>query len=619
MLQKYFPYFNSKKPLIFFVDLLMVPLAWFVAYWIRYNLESIPDFELEEALRALPFTMIIQASCNLFFGIYRGSWRFASLSDIFKITKSVILANAIIIILLFIYNRLDGLPRSILPLYSLFLLSLMSGLRMCFRWLREKKFRAGSGENVFIIGAGEAGELLLRELQRGYSNVYKAVGIIDDNRKKLGQEIHGIRVLGDINELQPLIHQYQVNRIFIATPTASSANMRRIVNACEMVNIPFSTLPSIHDLTSGRISFNDLREVRIEDLLGRDQVSLDWPYIKAAIQHKTILVTGGGGSIGSELCRQIAALSPHALVIVENSEYNLYQIQNDLQANFPELRFTTHLASVTDEPAIRHIFQRHNPSLIFHTAAYKHVPMLENEIRSAVYNNIIGTRVVAESAALFNVEKFILISTDKAVNPTNIMGTTKRTAEIFCQNYNRYSKTKFITVRFGNVLDSAGSVVPLFKAQLKKGGPLTVTHPDIIRYFMTIPEASQLILQATVMGNGGEIYVLDMGEPIKIRYLAEQMIQLSGKKVDEDIKIVYTGLRPGEKLFEELLHENEELLSTGHEKILIARHRQLQWELLVDAFDKLHKACQTCSEQHLKALMQELVPEYSEKVEEIPI
>lgn len=615
--QKLFLLVSNKKFLIFCVDLLMVPIALFVAYWTRYNLETIPNFMIDQALQFLPLIMLTQAACNLYFGIYRGVWRFASLQDINRIIKSVLLGTTITLISFFIYNRLSNIPRSVLPLYAFFLISLLGGLRMGFRWLREKiNYKKIYGENVLIIGAGEAGELLMRELYRN-PGVYNPIGFIDDNKKKRGQEIHGVPVLGDINELPQLVSHHQVNRIFIATPSAASTHMRRIVNACESVNLPFSTLPSINDLTSGRVGINDLRDVCIEDLLGREQVSVDWAHIKSAINHKVILVTGGGGSIGSELCRQIANLSPQEIIIVDNCEFNLYQIQKDLQEAHPGLNLTTHLACVTDETAIRAVFHKHKPKIIFHAAAYKHVPMLENKIRAAVRNNILGTRIVSEAAVFVSAEKFILISTDKAVNPTNIMGTSKRVAEIFCQNYNNHSNTQFITVRFGNVLDSAGSVVPLFRSQLKKGGPLTVTHPEVTRYFMTIPEASQLILQATTMGKGGEIYVLDMGEPIKIRYLAEQMIQLSGKQIDEDIKIIYTGLRPGEKLFEELLHEHEQLLATLHKKILMAKHRQLPWDTLVDTLDKIHLACQENSEEKLLLLMMKLVPEFTQG--DIPI
>jgi FlaA1/EpsC-like NDP-sugar epimerase len=362
---------------------------------------------------------------------------------------------------------------------------------------------------------------------------------------------------------------------------------------------------------SGQVTLNQLREVSIDDLLGREPVALDWQAIESELRGKKVLVTGAGGSIGSELCRQIARLQPALLILLDSGEFNLYSIEMELSKNFSRLRISRCLNDVADRPAIEKVFAEFRPEVVFHAAAYKHVPMLEDQVREAARNNVLGTRIMAEVADSFGCEAFVMISTDKAVNPANVMGTSKRAAEVFCQNLNKRSQTRFVTVRFGNVLGSAGSVVPLFKQQIESGGPVTVTHREITRYFMTIPEACQLILQASVMGDGGEIFVLDMGEPIKIAYLAEQMIRLSGKVPGEDIDIAYTGLRPGEKLYEELFHEKEALESTHHEKILLARHREFDWQRLTEILDGMVIACNSCDEPEIRGFLRELVPEWS--------
>jgi len=363
---------------------------------------------------------------------------------------------------------------------------------------------------------------------------------------------------------------------------------------------------------SGKVRINELREVSIEDLLGREPVSLDWPAIRRELAHKTILITGGGGSIGSELCRQLAQLKPSRLVILDHSEFNLYQIQMELVCKYPDLELQCHLGDVTDRPCVDDVFMRHHPDVVFHAAAYKHVPMLEPQIRQAMRNNVLGTRNVAEAADRTGSGVFILVSTDKAVNPANVMGASKRAAEIFCQNWDAYSETRFVTVRFGNVLGSAGSVIPLFRKQISEGGPVTVTDPRMERYFMTIPEACQLIMQTVVLGKGGEIYVLDMGEPVKISYLAEQMIRLSGKMPGEDVPIEYIGLRPGEKLYEELFHEKEQLEATAHEKVLLARHRKVNWEALNKSLRDMESACEAMDAKALKDLLLLLVPEHDQ-------
>ncbi len=454
----------------------------------------------------------------------------------------------------------------------------LAASRLIVRYSKDRTIYDGAESRVLIVGAGKAGEMLVRDLLRSRDGSYKIVGFVDDKIKNQGREIHGVRVLGSCNEMIDFVERLGVDLIVLAVPSASTQKMRRLVELCEKTGIPFRTLPPLNRLMSGQVTLNQLREVSIDDLLGREPVSLDWKAIDQELRGKTVLVTGAGGSIGSELCRQIARLAPAHLILLDSSEFNLYSIEKELSDSYSELTVSRHLCSVVDKIGVERIFSEMHPEIVFHAAAYKHVPMLEDQIREAVTNNIQGTRTVAQLADRFGSEAFVMISTDKAVNPANVMGASKRAAEIFCQNLNQRSNTRFVTVRFGNVLGSAGSVVPLFSEQIKNGGPITVTHREITRYFMTIPEASQLILQASVMGDGGEIFVLDMGEPIKISYLAEQMIRLSGKVPGEDIDIVYTGLRPGEKLYEELFHEKEALQSTPHRKILLARYRTFDWE-----------------------------------------
>jgi len=399
---------------------------------------------------------------------------------------------------------------------------------------------------------------------------YYPVAFVDDAPYRLRKKIHGIAVVGKCEDIGNVVKKYSIDMIVIAIPSAKAEDMRRIVQYCQDSDVPFQTLPGLADLTDGRVTVQSLREVALEDLLGREQVQLDWKGIKEDIVNKSILVTGGGGSIGSELCRQIANLDPLKLVIIDNSEFNLYSVELELRESFPDLKLEVYLVDVTDKRMVARVFDSCKPEIVFHAAAYKHVPLLEKQVDVAVKNNVLGTNIMAQTAIKNGTEKFILISSDKAVNPTNVMGATKRAAEIVCQNLSNQAQTKFITVRFGNVLGSVGSVVPLFKKQLEKGGPITVTHPNITRYFMTIPEAVSLILQAHSLGEGGELFVLDMGKQIKVQELAEQMIRLAGKEPGVDINIEHVGLRPGEKLYEELFYEHEKQQATAHKKIFRA-------------------------------------------------
>lgn len=590
-------------------DIIVIPLAWFGAFWLRFNLAGIPEEAVTIALLFFPVVLVMQIGAYWSVGLYRGIWQFASLPDLVRIFKAVAIGVLGSLTALFLVTRLQDFPRSALPLYSMLLVLFLGGGRFLVRWLKERNRKISTGQRVLIIGAGQVGEGLVRDLLRDGSRNFVPVAFVDDRRGKQGQDIHGVRVVGHCSDIPKIVAAYNVELIVIAIPSIRAQDMRRIMEHCEDTTCPVRTLPSTRDLVSGRVNIDLLREVSLEDLLGRDPVSLDWNAIGTTIQNEVVLVTGGGGSIGSELCRQIARLNPRRLVVIERSEFNLFSIEQELQTAFPMLSLSPHLVDVNDRIALHEILMSHQPSIVFHAAAYKHVPMLESQPREAITNNILGTRTMAELSQFAKVKKFVLVSTDKAVNPTNVMGASKRASEMICHYYNARGVTQFITVRFGNVLGSAGSVVPIFKQQIEKGGPVTVTHPEVMRYFMTIPEACQLILQSLAIGKGGEIFVLDMGEPIKIQYLAEQMIRLAGKQVGEDIEIAYTGLRPGEKLFEELFHPDEALQPTQHEKIFQAKARQFEDRSFVEILGGFEQAAALYDSPKLCSLLQQLVPE----------
>lgn len=590
-------------------DLAMVALAWLAAYLIRYNFALGPA-EWWAMGKSLIVVLAAQGVMFWQFGLYRSVWRFASLPDLWNIVRAVLLGMLAAGLLLFLLDRFNGVPRSTLVLYPLLLIFLLGAPRALYRIWKDYRLnlsRALGHQRVLIVGAGRAGEMLARDMRR--DDDYLPVGFVDDQRRLRGAKVHGIPVLGTVDDIPAVAGRVAADIVVIAIPSANANQMRRIVERCEQAGLPFRTLPRLDDLMVERTSVLELRDVAIEDLLGRDPIALDWRQISAALAGKTVLVTGAGGSIGSELCRQIARVGPTQLVIFERCEYNLYSIELELRRRFPELIMSAHLGDVTDAAAVEHVFNTHRPQLVFHAAAYKHVPMLQEQPREAVRNNVIGTRIVALAADRLGVETLVLISTDKAVNPTNVMGASKRVAELYCQAMSRRSRTRFITVRFGNVLGSAGSVVPLFQQQIAAGGPVTVTHPDITRYFMTMPEASQLIMQAAAMGEGGEIFVLDMGQPIKIRFLAEQLIRLSGKTPGADIDLVFTGLRPGEKLYEELFYEQEQLGKTANDKILLARSTPVEWDGLNRLVDAMETACAAYDEDAQRLLLHELVPE----------
>lgn len=591
-------------------DLAMVWLTWTAITSFRWSFES----ERPELGMFGPEVWLVLAAQGLVFwitGLYKGLWRFASLPDLWNILRAAILGALAISITLFLYNRLTTVPRTVLLVYSPVLAVLLGMPRLAYRYWKDSRLdflSRSPAMRVLVLGAGRAGDTLVRGLVR--EDRYRLVGILDDNQQIRGARIHGVPVLGNLEQLPDLSRETAAQMLLIAMPSATSLQMQRVVGLCEQTGLPFRTMPRLADVVAGRSSFGELKEVAIEDLLGREQVQLDWTSIRTGISGKRVLVTGGGGSIGSELCRQIARLGASALTILEMSEYNLYRIEQELRREFPDLLLDARIGDCGDEPGCEHVFSMARPQVVFHAAAYKHVPLLQEQLREAFRNNVIGTQVVAQAADRHGVESVVLISTDKAVNPSSIMGACKRAAEIYCQNFATQSQTRFITVRFGNVLDSAGSVVPLFREQIRKGGPVTVTHPEITRYFMTIPEACQLILQAGVLGKGGEIFALDMGEPVKISYLAEQMILLAGKQPGSDIEIVYTGLRAGEKLFEELFHPLENYQATTHPKIYLAQPRLMAWSLLAMQMQQAELAVREFDELQLRRILDQLLPEF---------
>ncbi|HUW97317.1 MAG TPA: nucleoside-diphosphate sugar epimerase/dehydratase [Acidiferrobacter sp.] len=588
-------------------DLFMIPVAWLGAYWLRFNLGPVPHAFLRQSLYLVPVVLVVQGLIFWGMGLYRGIWRFASIPDLLRIFKAVVAGTAGSALALFLVARLDHVPRSAFVLDGLLLMILLGGPRLLYRFMKDGGLHQSAKKKALIVGAGSAGEMLVRDLLRDGHIGYTPVALIDDNPRRLGQEIHGVPVVADCSQLPSIAERLEVDIIFIAITEAKGSAMRRLIELCEQAGRPFWILPGLQDIVNGQVTIRELREVHVEDLLGRESVLLDWQEIAHGIGGKTILVTGAGGSIGAELCRQIARLHPRTLVLFERSEFNLYSIEIELRRDYPDLTLLPILGDVRDQFLVERVLGAQRPEVIFHAAAYKHVPLLEGQSRSAVLNNVFGTATLAAAADQFGCGVFLLISTDKAVNPSNVMGATKRVAEILCQEFNSRSQTRFLTVRFGNVLDSAGSVIPLFKAQIASGGPVTVTHRDITRYFMTIPEACGLILQASTIGAGGEIFVLDMGEPVKISYLAEQLILLSGKQPGQDIEIVYTGLRPGEKLFEELFYADEALLPTGHPKIRLTAGTAVDTSRFHEQLNCLWNLCTHDDEEALAAALREVI------------
>ena len=607
-------------------------LSLLLSFGLAYNFRSEPAWFSRMFLVMLPFALGVKLVVFGLRGEYDVSWRYVSLRDLVNVTIASHISVVVFILGYFLIANLymrfygEALFATLSPegkvvsdfRQSIFLLdwagtiALVGGARMIVRLYHEEIAPASSSKRtrLLIVGAGNAGESVLREILRMREDRYEVVGFVDDDSGKQGVRIHGAEVLGRIQDLKEICKAYDVEEILIAVPSATRKQLRRVIELCEGTALAFRTVPGIDELIDGKVTVSQIRKVRIEDLLGRDPVRLDLNLIGRYIQGRIVLVTGAGGSIGSEMCRQICRFEPRSLVLVEQAENPLFDIERELRHRFPHLHVASYIADITDDRRVRRIFRAEKPAVIFHAAAHKHVPMMEQHAGEAVKNNVLGTRTVADAAVEAGVEKFVMISTDKAVNPTSVMGCTKRVAEMYIQELSHASKTQFVTVRFGNVLGSSGSVVPVFRDQIDRGGPVTVTHPDMCRYFMTIPEASALVLQAGAMGRGGEIFVLDMGEPVKIVDLARQMIMLSGLRPGEDIEIKFTGVRPGEKLYEELSISGEDFAQTGHEKIFVWRHRREDWNSLCRGIDRLITMADSATADEIRAVLATIVPEY---------
>jgi len=615
-----------RKPLIMLAHIAAFAASLMFSFLVTNNMQ----FRRDWIVRQYPFLLLLALGIKLpVFGAfkqYRGWWRYVSISDLLGILRASLVSTLILVALWFIVILQVPAVRRALPpgiaaisqgvfMADLFCTILLpAGLRMITR-LYHEEFRTKESRRLtrfLIVGAGNAGEGLLREILRMPVTRYETIGLIDDDPIKQGTSIHGIPVLGTVPELPRICRERNIEEIAIAIPSATRQQLRRVIQVCEGAQIRFRTVPSITDIASGRLRVSEIRDVDINDLLGREVVQLDLDRIEAFARDKVILVTGAGGSIGSEMCRQICRFTPKLLLLVEQAENPLFYVERDLRREFADVRTKPLICDITDRSRVEAIFAEYGPHVVIHAAAHKHVPLMELNPSEAVKNNVLGTRTVADAADRHRATHFVMISTDKAVNPTSIMGSSKRIAEMYIQDLGKTSRTQFITVRFGNVLGSEGSVVPIFKKQIAEGGPVTVTHPEMKRYFMTIPEASQLVLQAASMGQGGEIFVLDMGDPVKIVDLAKELITLSGFRPGEDIEIVFTGPRPGEKLFEELRIEGEDMQRTRHPKISIWKNIPMARTALRAGIDDLIElACQPHQTPGaIAAGIKDLVPEY---------
>lgn len=601
---------SQKNIVVLAIDFCMCLLTFSLAFSLRFG-EAIPTHLLElNPIGKLAIVGFSQIVCFIFSGLYKGIWRFSSSHDLVRVIKGVSLAIPVSFGVLFLFQQLYNFPRSIFIIQWFLLLVSVGGIRFAYRIYRDhfvlSQKNCHPQSNVLVLGAGYAGQQLLRDIKNDEQSRINIVGFIDDDYEKRGKIIHGKKVLGNILDIPHISNEKNIDEIIIAIPSASKEEMSKMVAACNDINIKVQAIPSLTDIVSGKLQITKLRKVTPSDLLGREQVDLNMQSMAHMIHNKTVLVTGAGGSIGSELCIQIAKFKPSILICFDISEYNLYELEFKLKQfqTFTEVKLV--VGDVRDYENSEFVFDSLRPNIVFHAAAYKHVPMMELNPFEAIRVNVRGTQVIASLADKYNLDKFVLVSTDKAVNPTNVMGTTKRIAEMVCQSIQEKSKTKFTVVRFGNVLGSSGSVIPRFQKQIEAGGPVTVTHPEIIRYFMSIPEASQLVIQAGALGSGGEILVLDMGEPVKIVDLAKQMINLAGYKVDEDVKIEFTGLRPGEKLYEELLAEAEGTLETDHERVRVSSVRPVK----ADLFDKIDSLLEDRDATTVRVRLKEIVPEY---------
>lgn len=602
---------QKRIALLLFIDIILISMSFLLSFYLRFD-SNIPVRLLELYFDNIYAITLIKLVVFGLFGIYNSLWKYASVDELIQIIAAVIVANTAV--LSYLYIRQIHFPRSIYILVTISDTMYIGGVRFSYRLLRMIRDQRGNikekRKRVMIVGAGDAGAMVIKEFKNHRELNSDPVVLIDDDISKEGRKIRGVPIKGQRYDIRSQAIKNNIDEIVIAIPSASKSEIKEILEECKSTQCKVKTLPGMFELIGGKVSINQLREVQIEDLLGRDQVTLDTDEINNYIKGKRVLITGGGGSIGSELCRQIAKFSPQELIILDIYENNVYDLQNELKRKYSALNLKVIIASVRDEKRVNSIVERIKPNVIFHAAAHKHVPLMEDNPHEAVKNNVFGTFNVARAADKYGVDKFVLISTDKAVNPTNIMGATKRLCEMIVQSIEKASDTEFVAVRFGNVLGSNGSVIPLFKRQIAEGGPVTVTHEDVIRYFMTIPEASQLVLQAGAMAKGGEIFVLDMGEPVKIIDLARDLIKLSGLEPEKDIPIEIVGLRPGEKLYEELLMDEEGLESTKHDKIFIGQPIFNDYKVLVKKLNYLQELMHYGSNEAIKREIGKLVPTY---------
>jgi FlaA1/EpsC-like NDP-sugar epimerase len=610
---------KSKKLIIY--DMILLIGSLYFALLLKFDFTSIPSEYMEFLKLSLVPVIGITLIFNKFFKLYDSIWKYASVEELLSIIYSISLSNIVFIIysrfvnFTFLGNRYYRFPFSVHIIFWILSVVTLGGSRFLIRIVEQSKGEKDTKENskkLLIIGAGDASSILIKEIKRNTNLNYDIVGLIDDDVAKKNKMISGVKVLGGRNDIIDICKKNRIEEIIIAIPSVDIDSKREIINICKKTGCKLKTLPGIYEIVDGKVNISKLRDVNIEDLLGRDEVKLDNSNINKYIKDKVILVTGGGGSIGSELCRQISRFNPRELLILDIYENNAYSVQMELNYKHPELNKKVIIASIRDINRMREIFSKYKPDVVFHAAAHKHVPLMELNPQEAVKNNIIGTYNVLKCCNEFKVKKFVQISTDKAVNPTNIMGATKRFCEMMVQAFDQVSDTEYVAVRFGNVLGSNGSVIPLFKNQIAHGGPVTVTHPKINRFFMTIPEAAQLVIQAGAIAKGGEIFVLDMGKPVKIVDLARDLITLSGYKPDVDIKIEYTGLRPGEKLYEEPLMNEVALTSTEHNKIFVEKNSNIDIGFINSSIDEFKKVVNKDKESVFE-LMEEKVPTYRRK------
>ncbi|WP_026362316.1 polysaccharide biosynthesis protein [Geopsychrobacter electrodiphilus] len=592
----------------------VIAASLLLAYLFRFDF-AFTRVPWSHYLQFLPFLIAIKLAIFWWQGTFRGWWRYVSIADVVDLGRANFFASIAFILYVVFIHRLDGIPRSVLFLDGFICFSMMAGARFLTRAVRENYLpmqtqRRNQTLRTLIIGAGFAGQAIAKEIRQNPDLPHKVVGFIDDDPEKKGRRFAGFSVLGNHDQLEELVRRTRAEELIIAIPSATGMQIQDIVGHCKDLGLRFKTLPGMGDLIDGRVTIKQVRDVSLDDLLGREVAHLEVNRIRAFLEGKRVLVTGAAGSIGSEICRQVARFNPHSLVLFDHAESPLFAIHNEMGESYPGLHLTAIVGDVRDRARVERVFDEAQPQVVFHAAAYKHVPLMEHNPAEAANNNVRGTRVVADTAHAAKVESFVMISTDKAVNPTNVMGATKRAAELYVQSLARRSSTHFVTVRFGNVLGSAGSVVPTFTRQIAAGGPVTVTHPEITRFFMTIPEATQLVLQAGSMGQGGEIFLLDMGAPVKIVTLAEELIRLSGFIPYEDIQIKFTGLRPGEKLYEELLIEGEGIKPTSHEKIMVAEATLIDPLILEKQLEELYQLQRDLDLPGILAKLREIVPEF---------